>query len=93
MRSFDVPPMFWLLGHMALGFRKGLMELAEDLGADNVGEFGKAIDTMKSVVAFSMAQVEEIANTKMPDLNANTLEAAARIIEGSARAMGIDVVG
>ena len=37
------------------------------------------------------AQVEEIAKTKMPDLNANDIEAAMRIIEGSARSMGIEV--
>ncbi len=36
-------------------------------------------------------QVEDIAKTKMPDLNAHTLEAAVRIIEGTARSMGIEV--
>ncbi len=38
------------------------------------------------------AQVKEIAKKKMPDLNANTIEAAMKIIEGSARSMGIEVV-
>src|SRR3981189_2147251 len=37
-------------------------------------------------------QLREIAQVKMKDLNANDLEAAARIIEGSARAMGLNVV-
>ncbi len=37
-------------------------------------------------------QVEEIARTKMPDLNAFTLEAAVKIIEGTARSVGIEVV-
>jgi large subunit ribosomal protein L11 len=37
-------------------------------------------------------QVEEIARTKMPDLNALSLESAVRIIEGTARSMGIEVV-
>jgi len=37
-------------------------------------------------------QVLEIAKTKMPDLNANTVEAAAKSIRGTARSMGIDVV-
>ena len=37
-------------------------------------------------------QMEEIAKTKMPDLNALTLESAVRIIEGTARSMGIEVV-
>jgi len=39
------------------------------------------------------AQVEEIAKIKMPDLNAASLEAAMRIIEGTARSMGIEVQG
>ena len=37
-------------------------------------------------------QVEEIARAKMPDLNAASLEAAVRIIKGTARSMGLDVV-
>jgi large subunit ribosomal protein L11 len=39
------------------------------------------------------AQVEEIAKVKMPDLNAASVEAAVRMIEGTARSMGIEVVG
>ncbi len=39
----------------------------------------------------TMAQVREIAETKMPDLNANDVEAAAKIIAGTARSMGIKV--
>lgn len=39
------------------------------------------------------AQVQEIAKTKMPDLNAASLEAAVRIIEGTARSMGVEIVG
>ena len=39
------------------------------------------------------AKVEEIARTKMPDLNATSLEAAMRIIEGTARSVGIEVIG
>ena len=38
------------------------------------------------------AQVKEIAETKMPDLNANTVEAAMRMVEGTARSRGIEVV-
>jgi large subunit ribosomal protein L11 len=39
------------------------------------------------------AQLREIAETKMVDLNANDIDAAAKIIEGSARSMGLEVVG
>jgi large subunit ribosomal protein L11 len=38
-------------------------------------------------------QVREIATQKLPDLNANDLDAAMRVIEGTARSMGIEVVG
>ena len=38
-------------------------------------------------------QVEEIAKTKMPDLNAASVEAAVQIIKGTARSMGLEVVG
>ena len=48
----------------------------------------------KSVVGkITRDQLREIATKKMKDLNANDIEAAARIIEGSARAMGLEVVG
>jgi len=43
--------------------------------------------------AVTRAQVREIAKTKMQDLNANDEEAAMKIIEGSARSMGITVSG
>jgi large subunit ribosomal protein L11 len=39
----------------------------------------------------TVSQVREIAETKMQDLNANTIEAAMQIILGSARSMGIEV--
>ena len=43
------------------------------------------------VGSITMAQVEEIAKTKMPDLNAASLEAAVKTIMGTARSMGVDV--
>ncbi len=45
----------------------------------------------KKVAKVTKAQVREIAETKMPDLNAASVEAAMRIIEGTARSMGIEV--
>jgi large subunit ribosomal protein L11 len=41
----------------------------------------------------TQAQINEIAEQKMKDLNCETIEAAAKMIAGSARSMGIDVVG
>jgi large subunit ribosomal protein L11 len=39
----------------------------------------------------SAAQVREIANTKLPDLNANDIDGAVKIVEGTARSMGVTV--
>jgi len=40
----------------------------------------------------SLSQVREIAKTKMPDLNAASVESAMRMIEGSAKSMGLEIV-
>ena len=49
------------------------------------------VPNRNKVGVLSKAQVEEIAKLKMPDLNAASLEAAMRSIEGTARSMGVDV--
>jgi len=54
---------------------------------------GSATPHTDKVAKLSQAQVEEIANTKMEDLNANDIQAAAKIIAGTARSMGITVEG
>ena len=55
-------------------------------------EKGSGEPNRNKVGQVTAAQVEEIARTKMPDLNAGSVEAAARIIAGTARSMGIEVV-
>ena len=57
----------------------GIKSGAETTGRETVGEVTRS-------------QLRDIAEKKMKDLNANDIEAAARIIEGSARAMGLTVV-
>jgi large subunit ribosomal protein L11 len=52
---------------------------------------GSGVPQKTKVGSITRAQVKEIAETKMPDLNANDVEAAMRIIEGTARQMGITV--
>ncbi len=54
---------------------------------------GAANSLNEKVGEITQAQLEEIAKTKMPDLNANTLEGGVNIIRGTARSMGVDVVG
>jgi large subunit ribosomal protein L11 len=54
-------------------------------------EKGSGEPNRNKVGTVTRAQVEEIARTKLPDLNAGSVEAAMRIIEGTARSMGIEV--
>jgi len=52
---------------------------------------GSGTPNLKKVGKVTKAQVQEIAEKKMPDLNANDIEAAMKIIEGTARQMGLEV--
>jgi len=54
---------------------------------------GSGTPHTEKVATISADKIREIAEVKMPDLNANTIEAAMKIIEGSARQMGIVVEG
>ncbi|MDB5224400.1 MAG: ribosomal protein large subunit ribosomal protein [Candidatus Adlerbacteria bacterium] len=54
-------------------------------------ESGSGKPNTVKVGALTKAQVKEIAEKKMPDLNANSLETAMSIVAGSARSMGVDV--
>jgi len=54
---------------------------------------GSGVPNKNKVGTVTKKQVEEIAKTKMPDLNAASLEAAIKTVEGTARSMGLDVQG
>lgn len=54
-------------------------------------ERGSGEPNKKKVGSITRAQLREIAQTKLPDLNANDVEAAMRIIEGTARNMGVTI--
>lgn len=56
-------------------------------------EKGSSEPNKAKVGSITRAQLEEIAQTKMPDLNANDIDAAVKIIAGTARAMGVTVEG
>jgi large subunit ribosomal protein L11 len=56
--------------------------IAKGSGAPNKDKVGKV----------TMKQIEEIARTKLPDLNAYDVEAAKKIIEGTARNMGLEII-
>jgi len=55
-------------------------------------EKGSPVPHLEKVGSVTRDQVREIAETKMPDLNANDIENAMLIIEGTARSMGLEVV-
>lgn len=52
---------------------------------------GSAVPNKQKVAKISKAKLEEIAKIKMPDLNAASLEAAVRMVAGTARSMGVTV--
>ena len=54
---------------------------------------GSGEPNRNKVGTVTIAQVEEIAKTKMPDLNANDLAGAVKVVSGTARSMGLDVEG
>ena len=56
-------------------------------------EKGSGEPNKKKIGKVTQAQVEEIAKSKLPDLNAASLEAAVKTIEGTARSMGIEIQG
>ena len=77
-RSYD----FWLK-----------QPLASDLIKKAAGiEKGSGEPNRKKVAKLTKAQVEEIAKQKLEDLNTNDLEQAIKIIQGTARSMGVDIV-
>ncbi|MGC8778403.1 MAG: 50S ribosomal protein L11 [Candidatus Caldatribacteriaceae bacterium] len=55
-------------------------------------EKGSGEPNKTKVGKITRSKIREIAEKKMPDLNANSVEAAMRIIEGTARSMGVEVV-
>ena len=54
---------------------------------------GSGVPQLQKVGTLTEDQLREIAETKMPDLNANTIEAAMEIIAGTARSMGVQIEG
>lgn len=61
--------------------------LLKALGKDK----GSGKNLVTKAGSITQAQLREVAETKMPDLNANSIEAAMRVIAGTARSMGIEV--
>ena len=86
-KSFDFvvksPPAAVLLMKVAKPLDAALAIVEKGSGEPNRNKVGKV----------TKAQVKEIAELKMPDLNANDLDAAIKIVAGTARSMGLEVEG
>ena len=54
---------------------------------------GSAVPNKTKIGTITRAQMEEIAKTKMEDLNATTMDAAVKMVEGTAKSMGVKVEG
>ena len=76
---------------LAKELKRTAADLLEQLKAAGI-EKGAGDHKAGSVGKITKAQVLEIAQKKMVDLNATSIEAACSMIEGSARSMGVDVV-
>ena len=63
--------------------------LKKELGLDK----GSPVSNREKVGKVTKAQLRKIAEIKMPDLNATSMDAAVKIIAGTARSMGVEVVG
>jgi large subunit ribosomal protein L11 len=67
---------------------------ASDLIRKSLGiEKGSATQVREKVGTLSREQVRQIAQAKMQDLNANDIDAAMRMVEGTARSMGVEIAG
>jgi large subunit ribosomal protein L11 len=80
------PPVGPALGQHGLN----IMEFCKAFNEKTRQDVGTIINKEK-VAKLSRAKIEEIAKRKMPDLNANDLESAMKIVEGTARSMGIEI--
>lgn len=93
MGSFNIPVVITIYQDKSFSFITKKPPVT-DLIKKAVGITKGSDNPLKNKIAqLTQKQVEEIATLKMEDLNAITLEAAKNIVAGSARSMGVEVVG
>ena len=98
-QATPAPPVGTALGPHGLNiqdfvskFNEGTRDPASDLLRKAAGvDKGSGVPNKNKVGKVSKAQIRKIAKDKMPDLNTNNVDAASKIIEGTARSMGITV--
>ena len=91
MRGQIIPAMITIYEDRSFGFVLKKAPVAEYIRKKLNLKAGSGEPNKKKVGKVTKAQVQEIAEIKMADLNANDMSAAVKIIEGTARSMGIEV--
>jgi large subunit ribosomal protein L11 len=87
-----IPVVITLYEDRSFTFITKLPPLAEMIKKKAGIQKGSGTPNSQKVGRLTKAQVEEIAKDKMPDLNAHEIEPAMRIVEGTARSMGVDII-
>ena len=87
-----IPAVITLYEDRSFTFITKLPPVAEMIKKKAKVSKGSGRPNSEKVAKLTKQQVEEIANDKMPDLNANSVEQAMKIVEGTARSMGVDII-
>ena len=92
-KGAPIPVVITIYGDKSFSFEMRTPPMSYFLKKAAKVESGSKTPGRDNVASVTRAQVKEIAEKKMADLNCDTVEAAMRMVEGSARSMGIQVGG
>lgn len=90
--GFKIPVEISIYEDRSYNFKLKQPPAAELLKKAAAVEKGSAVPSKTKVAKITRAQLKEIAQKKMPDLNTDNLEQAVKIIEGTAKNMGIEII-
>jgi large subunit ribosomal protein L11 len=92
-KGAPIPVVITIYGDRSFTFEMKTPPMSHFLKKAAKVESGSKTPGRDSAGSVTKAQVKEIAETKMKDLNCTTIEAAMKMVEGSARSMGLEVEG
>jgi len=92
-KGAPIPVVITIYGDRSFSFEMKTPPMSHFIKKAAKLESGSKTPGRDMVGSISKSQVKEIAQAKMQDLNCDTVEAAMRMVEGSARSMGIEVKG